>query len=141
MTEFRVVQPDGSTRWLVHKGFPIRNSRGEAFRFAGFAEDVTAQNPREGNSRDQFPGTAGIGLDLHDGLGQHLVGILCLPEPGPGETTAGKGPAGGGCTAEIADLIREAIAHTRALARGACPVELEADGLAAPRKLAQHTGR
>ena len=140
VTEFRVVQPDGSTRWLVHKGFPIRNSRGEAFRFAGFAEDVTARKILEKeileiSSREQRR----IGLDLHDGLGQHLAGILCLSR-GLAKTLAGKDLPEAAAAAEIADLIKEAIAHTRALARGACPVELEADGLAnALRKLAQHT--
>ena len=121
----RVVQPDGSTRWLVHKGFPIRNSRGEAFRFAGFAEDVTARKILEKeileiSSREQRR----IGLDLHDGLGQHLAGILCLSR-GLAKTLAGKDLPEAAAAAEIADLIKEAIAHTRALARGACPVELE----------------
>ena len=124
----------------MHKGFPIRNSRGEAFRFAGFAEDVTARKILEKeileiSSREQRR----IGLDLHDGLGQHLAGILCLSR-GLAKTLAGKDLPEAAAAAEIADLIKEAIAHTRALARGACPVELEADGLAnALRKLAQHT--
>jgi PAS domain S-box-containing protein len=140
--EFRVVRPDGSMRWLVHKGFPIRNSDGEVFRFAGFAEDVTAHKILEKeileiSSREQRR----IGLDLHDGLGQHLAGILCLSR-GLAKTLAGKGLSEATDAAEIADLIRESIAHARALARGACPVDLEADGLAnALRKLAEHTSQ
>lgn len=139
-TEFRVVQADGSTRWLVHKGFPIRNSDGDVFRFAGFAEDVTAHKILEKeileiSSREQRR----IGLDLHDGLGQHLAGILCLSR-GLAKNLAGKGRPEAADAAEIADLIKESIAHARALARGACPVDLEADGLAnALRKLAEHT--
>ncbi len=138
--EFRVLQPDGSTRWLVHRGFPIRNSRGEAFRFAGFAEDITERKLLEKelleiSSREQRR----IGRDLHDGLGQHLAGILCLSR-GLAKSLEEKESAEAGEAAEIADLIKEAIGHTRALARGACPVDLDAGGLAhALQKLAERT--
>ncbi|WP_162525327.1 hybrid sensor histidine kinase/response regulator [Rariglobus hedericola] len=69
-----------------------------------------------------------IGADLHDGLGQHLTGIACmaaalrdrlkaqnLPETKPAD--------------EIARLVNEATAQTRALARGLCPVQLDQSGL------------
>jgi|GEM_PF-928534 len=139
-TEFRIVQPDGTTRWLVHRGFPIRNSQGKAYRFAGFAEDVTERKLLEKeileiSSREQRR----LGRDLHDGLGQHLAGILFLTR-GLAKTLADKdAPEAAGVT-EIADLIKEAIAYTRTLSQGACPVDLEADGLAnALRKLGEHT--
>ena len=138
--EFRVIRSDGATRWLMHRGFPVLNSRGETFRFAGFAEDITARKGLEKeileiSSREQRR----IGRDLHDGLGQHLAGILCMSR-GLAQTLAEKGITEAGEAAEIADLIKEAIAHTRTLARGACPVDLEAEGLAhALDKLAERT--
>lgn len=39
--EFRVVQPDGRTRWLRAQGRPVRNAMGEVYRVAGISEDVT----------------------------------------------------------------------------------------------------
>jgi len=39
--EFRVVRPNGTVRWIRARAFPVRNESGEAFRFAGSAEDVT----------------------------------------------------------------------------------------------------
>jgi len=38
---YRVVRPDGSIRWIRDRGFPIRHGSGEAYRFAGVAEDIT----------------------------------------------------------------------------------------------------
>lgn len=69
-----------------------------------------------------------IGADLHDGLGQQLTGMACLAAAlrdrlkklAPNEV-------------ENADLITqlasEAVSHTRALARGLCPVQLEKTSL------------
>ena len=39
--EFRVVRPDGTTRWVWSRGFPVRDARGEVYRIAGISEDVT----------------------------------------------------------------------------------------------------
>jgi PAS domain-containing protein len=38
---YRVVRADGSIRWIRDRGFPIRDGSGEAYRFAGVAEDIT----------------------------------------------------------------------------------------------------
>ncbi|WP_165778765.1 hybrid sensor histidine kinase/response regulator [Leptospira perolatii] len=45
--EYRIIRPDGSIRWIRDRGFPIRNSKGEIFRFAGLAEDITANKEKE----------------------------------------------------------------------------------------------
>jgi two-component system cell cycle sensor histidine kinase/response regulator CckA len=39
--EFRVIQPNGSVRWLLAHAAPIRNAQGEVYRIAGVALDVT----------------------------------------------------------------------------------------------------
>ncbi len=39
--EFRIFLPDGSTRWLSDRGFPILDESGEVYRMAGFVEDIT----------------------------------------------------------------------------------------------------
>jgi PAS domain S-box-containing protein len=39
--EFRVVQPDGTIRWVRDRGFPLRDEAGALICAAGIAEDVT----------------------------------------------------------------------------------------------------
>lgn len=39
--EYRVVRPDGSTRWIRDRAFPIPDSSGEIYRVVGIAEDLT----------------------------------------------------------------------------------------------------
>jgi two-component system cell cycle sensor histidine kinase/response regulator CckA len=39
--EYRIVRPDGSTRWVHDRAFPVRDAEGRVFRLAGIAEDVT----------------------------------------------------------------------------------------------------
>ncbi|MBD3243010.1 MAG: PAS domain S-box protein, partial [Chitinivibrionales bacterium] len=40
-TEFRIIRPDGATRWIRVRLFPIRNDAGVVYRRAGIAADVT----------------------------------------------------------------------------------------------------
>lgn len=39
--EYRIVRPDGSTRWIRDRAFSIKNEAGELLRIAGLAEDIT----------------------------------------------------------------------------------------------------
>ncbi len=39
--EFRLVQDDGTIRWIEARGFPVRDSAGNTVRVAGVAKDVT----------------------------------------------------------------------------------------------------
>jgi diguanylate cyclase (GGDEF)-like protein/PAS domain S-box-containing protein len=39
--EYRIVRPDGTVRWVRARTFPIRDERGDIYRFAGIAEDIT----------------------------------------------------------------------------------------------------
>ena len=40
-TEYRIILPDGSIRWLQVKAVPVCNENGEVIRRAGFTEDIT----------------------------------------------------------------------------------------------------
>jgi PAS domain S-box-containing protein len=40
---YRVIRPDGSTRWIRDRSFPVRDASGEVYRFVGIAEDITEQ--------------------------------------------------------------------------------------------------
>ena len=39
--QYRIVRPDESVRWIAARAFPICNERGEVYRIAGIAEDIT----------------------------------------------------------------------------------------------------
>src|SRR5258706_13447611 len=39
--EYRIVRPDGSTRWIRDRAFPVPDPEGRAYRVAGVAEDIT----------------------------------------------------------------------------------------------------
>src|SRR6267378_1716976 len=39
--EYRIVRPDGSTRWIRDRAFPVPDSEGRTYRIAGVAEDIT----------------------------------------------------------------------------------------------------
>lgn len=41
--EFRVEQPSGHVRWVWSRAFPVRDTRGDVYRIAGIAEDITEQ--------------------------------------------------------------------------------------------------
>lgn len=69
-----------------------------------------------------------IGRDLHDGLGQELTGIAFLAGVLKQRLQQKKLPEAQ-AAAEITTLVNQAIEHARALVRGLCPVDLEADGL------------
>jgi PAS domain S-box-containing protein len=46
-TEYRVVRPDGSVRWIWDRGFPVRNQGGELIRVVGIAQDITERKQAE----------------------------------------------------------------------------------------------
>jgi PAS domain S-box-containing protein len=52
--EFRIVRPDGGVRWLLCRGFLVRNTSGEIYRLAGVAQDITERkNAQEALQRSE----------------------------------------------------------------------------------------
>ncbi len=45
--QFRIVLPDGDSRWIWVGGFPVRDGRGRIQKLVGTAKDVTAQKRAE----------------------------------------------------------------------------------------------
>jgi len=137
---YRVVRPDCSVRWVLDRGFPVRDNAGTCSRFIGVLCDVTERKELEKeilaiSEQEQQR----IGQDLHDDLCQQLAGIeflsRALQEQLRTHPQAGKAE-------EISKLIREAINYTRQLARGLAPVELAAEGLVRGlRALAERTSQ
>jgi PAS domain S-box-containing protein len=71
-----------------------------------------------------------LGQDLHDGLGQSLTGIAFLAKALQQKLQA-IGVEEGEAAGNIASLINEALAETRRLSRGLCPVVLESNDIEA----------
>ncbi len=128
--EYRILLPDGSIRWIRDRAFPISDDNHEVYRIAGIAADITErkrleQELLEISEREKRR----IGQDLHDGLGQQLVGTQLavttlankLREQGSPETAR---------AAEIGELLDEALTQARNLTRGLYPVGLATSGLA-----------
>lgn len=68
-----------------------------------------------------------IGQELHDDLGQHLVGIEVMTKV-LRKNLENSSPEDARYAGEIYTLVKEAIVKTRRLARGLCPVHLVANG-------------
>lgn len=97
--------------------------------FTGFVRDITErkrleQEILEISNREQRR----IGQDLHDGLGQELAGIQLMAEVLEHDLSK-KSKLGAKQAGKIAEHVRRTISHTRMLARGLSPVEVEANGL------------
>lgn len=91
--------------------------------------DVTNEKLREKEiveitSREQTR----IGQDIHDGLGQHLTGISFLSRALE-QKLLGRSLPEAKDAAEICRLVIQTLSHSRSLARGLFPVELEGHGL------------
>lgn len=69
-----------------------------------------------------------IGHDLHDDLGQHLIGIMALSTLLE-QRLEQKSGSEKMLSKEISKLIRDAVGKTRNLARGLCPVKIAENGL------------
>ena len=118
---------------------PIRDAAGKIIGASKVARDITERKRLEKeiieiSSREQQR----IGQDLHDGLGQELTGIELLCQVLE-QKLATKAKAESKLAGKIAEHVRDAISHTRKLARGLSPVELEINGFtSALQELAAH---
>ena len=97
--------------------------------FTGFIRDITERKQLEKeileiSDREQRR----IGQDLHDGLCQHLAGIELMSQV-LAQKLEPKSKIHARKVHEIASHVRDAISHTRSLARGLSPVTIESEGL------------
>jgi PAS domain S-box-containing protein len=45
--EYRIIRRDGAIRWILSRGYPVRDKRGRICRVAGLAEDITERKQAE----------------------------------------------------------------------------------------------
>ena len=108
---------------------PIRDAEGKIIGASKVARDITGRKRLEReileiSEREQRR----IGQDLHDGLCQHLAGIELMSQVLE-QKLVRRSKAAAGRAGDIARNVRDAIRHTRLLARGLSPVTLESEGL------------
>jgi len=52
--EYRIMQPDGSVRWVQDRAFPIRDDSGTVYRITGLAEDITERKQAQAALRSAY---------------------------------------------------------------------------------------
>ena len=129
--EYRIQRPDGSTRWVRDRAFPVRNETGNVYRLASIIEDITERKLLERevieiNDRER----SRLGQDLHDGICQQLVSIAFATDLLRRDLIA-KSPGEAVRAAKINALLDSAITQARNLSHALCPVNLAGDRLAA----------
>jgi PAS domain S-box-containing protein len=50
--EYRIIRPDGETRWIASRAYPIQNRQGEIYRIVGISEDITPRKEMEKQTFD-----------------------------------------------------------------------------------------
>jgi PAS domain S-box-containing protein len=85
--EFRVLRPDGSTRWVKASGNAVRNAAGAVYRIAGTAQDITERKLMDERLRALEDRNAEVqrkkieeerrrlSMELHDEVGQMLAAL------------------------------------------------------------------
>lgn len=77
--EYRIQRPDGATRWISDRAFPVRDAHGEVYRLVGVARDITETKQLQENlfraQRLEAIGTlaSGVAHDLNNILAPILV--------------------------------------------------------------------
>jgi PAS domain S-box-containing protein len=123
------VRKDGSQFWCVQVLTPLRDAEGRLTGFSEVLHDITDRKRYEEELLEiEERQRQRIGHDLHDALGQDLVGTAFLCKELE-ELLSAKGIPEAAQAARIVRQINQAIDRTRALAKGLCPVELTASGL------------
>jgi len=117
----------GNRHWLITT-FPMVERNGRKLEGLAGIDTTQRRLVEQELLRVSDAERSRIGGDLHDGLGQYLTGISCLSAALRDKLQA-QTRAEADDAATIATLVQEAIAQTRALARGLCPVQLETSGL------------
>jgi PAS domain S-box-containing protein len=133
---------DGSHRCVAWSKTVLRDQGGVVECVVGTGIDVTERKRLEREVLEVSENEQRrIGQDLHDDLCQRLAGIQLMGDVLQRDLLA-KAKSEAEQAAMIAVRIRDAIAHTRMLARGLSPVALDSNGLMASlQELAENSGK
>lgn len=84
--QYRIVRPDGVTRWIRDQAFPVQNASGQVTRVVGVAEDITEKKEIERQflraQRLEAIGTlaSGIAHDMNNILAPMIVAPALLKD-------------------------------------------------------------
>jgi signal transduction histidine kinase len=141
--EFRINSGEPpATRWLGVTGCPMIDEPASPDGIIYVISDITSRRQvdlllADATERERRR----IGQDLHDGLGQHLVGTSIAASMLQQRLSV-KGLPEAADAAVVASLLQSALTESRNLARGLFPVKLEEEGLAAAlAELVAHAAR
>lgn len=112
----------GDVRWLRMNKVPFRDRDGHVIGVIVFAVDVSAHKRLEKRLMElRADEQRRLGYDLHDGLGQHLSGILYLSRRLENRLRGQAGPEAESA-AEIVKLVKQAIESVRGMSQGLRPL-------------------
>jgi len=117
---YRVLRPDGETRWIRDRGFPMRNEEGKVLRLVGTAEDITVMRRLQAQllqaQKMEAIGTlaGGIAHDFNNILGG-IVGFTELARMRAGDNPKLREPLEAVLQASrrAASLVRQILAFSR----------------------------
>ncbi|MDK3156600.1 PAS domain-containing protein [Kamptonema cortianum] len=79
---YRIVQPDGTIRWIAVRSFPVLNEQQEFYRFVGIAEDITERKYAEERLQQSESQLNTIVTHISDGiLILNRNGAICFANP------------------------------------------------------------
>jgi PAS domain S-box-containing protein len=129
--EARVRVKSGEYRWFRARGEAVRDEAGKAVRMAGSIEDINDRKELENElSRISTFEQQRIGQELHDGVGQELLGVGLMAKA-LHKSLDQKGLPDAEAASKLAEAMQSAQRSVRALIEGMRPVEVDADGLTA----------
>ena len=140
-TEYRIARPDGAIRWVLNRGFQVRDASGKVVRLTGVSTDITERKRLEGEilaERERLGlevlrriemEQERIGRDLHDGLCQILVGAKYRIGVLEKMLTDKNQPSAAAEAKVVERMINNTIQEARDLAKGLNPVNLGAKEL------------
>lgn len=81
--EYRIVQPDGSVRWIGERGFPVRNLAGQLESFVGISQDISERKQAEEALRESEARFRWLAENSTDMISRHTPeeGIFVYASP------------------------------------------------------------
>ena len=81
LSEYRIVRPDGTMRWVRDRAFPLRDGRNQVYRIAGISEDITERKEAQLAVQEKEIKFRAIFENSFDAIGVSRDGVLVMVNP------------------------------------------------------------